>query len=145
MTVAPARLASCAAVNPPPPDAPDTTTTSPACGCTAFTPARPAIGVTYKEPATSQDNAAGLRTSCVAGTATSWACAAQSCDHPRTPPPPATSFAPSPTATTSPARSRIGTYAAPPRADRDPGLRDVARTRTTASPGPGLGSGTSAM
>ena len=45
ITVAPARTASCAAVKPTPPDAPEITTVSPGRGSTALMAPRPAIGV----------------------------------------------------------------------------------------------------
>src|ERR1700760_279728 len=60
ITVAPARLASCTAIEPTPPAAPETTTTSPGPMATAWTIAQAVNPATGIAPATSQGRPDGL-------------------------------------------------------------------------------------
>ena len=75
ITVAPAFLASCTAIVPTPPAAPETTTVSPWPTETARTIAYAVAPATYSDPAASHDTPAGLGTRCSASASTSSACA----------------------------------------------------------------------
>src|SRR4051794_3644906 len=92
-------------IEPTPPAAADTATVSPGWAPTARTAAYAVHPTTYSEPAASQLSRAGLRISCVTGTATYSAWLDRCHDQPSTSSPTANSATPSPTALTTPARS----------------------------------------
>ena len=146
------RAASWTAIEPTPPAAADTTTTSPLLGATARTHATAAAPATNREPATSHVSSGGFAMSWVTGTETSSAWLDRSSDQPSTASPDANWLTPPPTATTSPARSLPcpdgnveGNVSAarPTRTNTSPGLILAAFTATTTRPGDATGSSTS--
>ncbi len=151
-TVAPDRRASWTVIDPTPPAAPETATTSPRFSPTDCMVAQAVVPATYREPAASHGTFAGLGTTWSPGRLTASAWLDRSSLQPITSSPTATSSTPSPTSLTTPARSlpcpdgKVAgqrSWRRPLRIDASPGLTAAATTSTTTRPGPGRGRGTS--
>src|ERR1019366_6949874 len=105
ITVAPARLASWTAIEPTPPDAPATTTVSPALRPAARTAAYAVVPATNSAPATSHDTPSGfaVRLATAATAYSAWL--ARLSVQPRTSSPGENAVTPWPASATTPARS----------------------------------------
>src|SRR5580658_9836912 len=152
ITVASAFLASCTAIEPTPPAAPETTTVSPGLRATLRTAAYAVVPATNREPACSHDTFLGRGTRLPDSTTTNSAWLALSLVNPMTSSPTATFDTPGPTSSTTPARSLpcpegnvAGQRSAnsPFRIEASPGLMPAALTRTRTCPGPAIGRSTS--
>jgi hypothetical protein len=154
VTVAPSALATWTPHNPTPPDAPLTSTADPGrtpavsrSACTAVT------AVAGTAAASTMDSPEGLRSTSSSGSATSSACAPQSCGIiAKTASPGRSRVTPVPTRTTSPATSqpsttgnftRMKSFTSPSRNCQSIGFTLAACTRTSTSPSAGSGAETS--
>src|ERR1700733_807762 len=152
ITLASAFLASCTAIEPTPPAAPETTTVSSVSRATLRTAAYAVVPATNRAPACAHETFAGRGTRSPAPTTTNSAWLDLSLVNPMTSSPTATFVTPGPSSSTIPARSLpcpegnvAGQRSAnsPFRIEASPGLMPAALTRTRTLPGPGIGRSTS--